>query len=176
MDTGAGIVRSTVILLLFPAILSAAELQTEHLYRLADGEQHPEATLDDANWLIGSWTGTAFGKRFEEVWNPPSAGSMVGMFKLFGDDGVSMYELMVMTIEDGTLSLKIRHFSPDFTAWEDKTEDVTLRLVRKDDDALHFGIISFYRRSDDRIDAYVLFRKGDEVFEQQLVYERTRSP
>jgi hypothetical protein len=98
------------------------------------------------------------------------------MFKLFGDDGVSMYELMVMTIEDGTLSLKIRHFSPDFTAWEDKTEDVTLRLVRKDDDALHFGIISFYRRSDDRIDAYVLFRKGDEVFEQQLVYERTRSP
>jgi hypothetical protein len=96
MDTGTGIVRSTVILLLFPAILSAAELQTEHLYRLADGEQHPEehpeATLDDANWLIGSWTGTAFGKRFEEVWNPPSAGSMVGMFKLFGDDGVSMYE------------------------------------------------------------------------------------
>jgi hypothetical protein len=42
MDTGTGIVRSTVILLLFPAILSAAELQTEHLYRLADGEQHPE--------------------------------------------------------------------------------------------------------------------------------------
>lgn len=168
--------RSSTILLLSPAVLWGAETQTEHTYRLADGEQPPEATLEDANWLVGSWTGTAFGKRFEEVWNPPSAGSMVGMFKLFGDEGVAMYELMVMTVEDGTLSLKIRHFNPDFTAWEDKTEDVTLRLVKKDDDALHFGTISFYRRSDDRIDAYVLFRKGDEVFEQPLVYERTRSP
>jgi hypothetical protein len=174
--TVTAFVRSTFVLLLSPAMLSAAEPETEHLYRLADGEQHPEATLEDANWLIGSWTGTAFGKRFEEVWNPPSAGSMVGMFKLFGDDGVAMYELMVMTVEDGTLSLKIRHFNPDFTAWEDKTEDVTLRLVKKDDDALHFGTISFYRRSDDRIDAYVLFRKGDEVFEQPIAYERTRSP
>lgn len=163
---------SPVLLFLVPAILPAAELQTEHLYRLADGEQPPEATLDDARWLAGSWTGTAFGKRFEEVWNPPSAGSMVGMFKLFGDDGVAMYELMVITVENGTLSLKIRHFHPDFTAWEDKEEDVTLRLVKKEDDALHFGIISFYRRNDDHIDAYVLFREGDNILEQPIVYER----
>ena len=160
------------MLLLVPAMLSAAEPQTEHLYRLAEGEQPPEATLEDAQWLVGSWAGTAFGKRFEEVWNPPSAGSMVGMFKLFGDDGVAMYELMVITVENGTLSLKIRHFSPDFTAWEDKDEDVTLRLAKKEDDALHFGIISFYRRDDNRIDAYVLFMDGDEAFEQPIVYER----
>lgn len=160
------------MLLLVPAMLSAAEPQTEHLYRLAEGEQPPAATLEDAQWLVGSWAGTAFGKRFEEVWNPPSAGSMVGMFKLFGDDGVAMYELMVITVENGTLSLKIRHFNPDFTAWEDKDEDVTLRLVKKEDDALHFGIISFYRRDDNRIDAYVLFMDGDEAFEQPIVYER----
>ena len=169
-------VRSIFILWLLPSILSAAEPQTEHTYRLADGEQHPAATLDDAKWMVGSWAGTAFGKRFEEVRNPPSAGSMVGMFKLFGDDGVSMYELMVMTVEDGTLSLKIRHFDPDFTAWEDKTEDVTLKLVRKDEDELHFGTISFYRRGQDRIDAYVLFGEGDDAFERPLVYERIPSP
>ena len=72
--------------------------------------------------------------------------------------------------------LVVRHFYPDFTAWEDKTEDVTLRLVKEDDDELHFGTISFYRRSEDHIDAYVLFHKDDEVFEQPLVYERVRSP
>ena len=157
---------------LFTAMLSAAELQTEHLYRLADGEHPPEATLDDAQWLVGSWTGMAFGKRFEEVWNPPSAGSMMGMFKLFGDNGVAMYELLVMTVEDGTLSLKIRHFGADFTAWEDKDEDVALRLVKKEDDALHFGTISFYRRGDDHVDAYVLFEDGDRLFEQPIVYKR----
>lgn len=146
MKWTARVLCLSLILLSLPATMLAAEPQTEHIYRLADGEPHPDASLDDASWLIGSWTGTAFGKRFEEVWNPPSAGSMVGMFKLFGDDGVSMYELMMITVEDGTLSLKIRHFNPDFTAWEDKTEDVTLRLVKKDDDALHFGMVSFYRR------------------------------
>lgn len=174
MTLPARSIRSVVILMLTPAMLLAAELQTEHLYRLADGEQHPEATLDDAHWLVGSWTGTAFGKSFEEVWNPPSAGSMVGMFKLFGDDGVSMYELMEMTVEDGTLSLKIRHFGSDFTAWEEKDEDVGLKLVKKENDALHFGTISFYRRGSDRIDAYVLFRDGDGLFERPLTYERVR--
>lgn len=165
-----------LVLLLLPGMLPAAEKQTEHTYRLAEGETHPPATLEDARWMVGSWTGTAFGKRFEEVWNPPSAGTMVGMFKLFGDDGVSMYELMVMTVEDGTLNLKIRHFGADFTAWEEKDEDVGLKLVRKEDDALHFGTLSFYRRGDDRIEAYVLFENGDELVERPIVYERLASP
>lgn len=176
MTFPARAVRSAFILMLTPAMLLAAELQTEHLYRLAEGEQHPEATLDDALWMVGSWTGTAFGKRFEEVWNPPSAGSMVGMFKLFDDDGASMYELMVMTVEDGTLNLKIRHFGADFTAWEEKDEDVGLKLVKKEDDALHFGTLSFYRRGDNRIDAYVLFRDGDGVVERPLEYRRVEQP
>ena len=164
------------VIMLLPLLLPAAEKQTEHTYRLANGERPPEASLDDARWLVGSWTGTAFGMRFEEVWNPPSAGSMVGMFKLFGDDGISMYELMVLSAEGGTLNLKIRHFNPDFTAWEEKNEDVTLPLVKKEDGALHFGQLSFYRRGEDRIDAYVLFRDGDAVTERPIVYERRPFP
>lgn len=165
-----------LVILLLPLAVLAAEKQTEHTYRLADGESHPPATLEDVEWMVGSWIGTAFGKRFEETWNPPSAGTMVGMFKLFGDDGVSMYELMVITVEDGTLSLKIRHFGADFTAWEDKDEDVGLKLVKKEDDALHFGTLSFYRRGDDRIEAYVLFEDGDELAERPIEYRRATLP
>ena len=169
--------RSPVtLLLLLPLAVFAAEKQTEHTYRLGDGEPPPPATIEDAHWMVGSWTGTAFGKRFEETWNPPSAGTMVAMFKLFGDDGVSMYELMAMTVEDGTLNLKIRHFNSDFTAWEDKDEDVGLKLVKKEDDALHFGTLSFYRRGDDRIDAYVLFEDGDKLSEQPIEYRRVQKP
>lgn len=164
------------LLLLFPFAVFAAEKQTEHTWRLADGEPPPPAALEDARWMVGSWAGTAFGKRFEETWNPASAGTMVGMFKLFDDDGVSMYELMAMTVEDGTLNLKIRHFGADFSAWEDKEEDVGLDLVRKEENALHFGMVSFYRRSDDRIDAYVLFRDGDEVVERLIEYRRVSLP
>ncbi len=150
----------------------AADLRTEHTYKLAPGESRPAATLDDAGLLVGSWTGTAFGQRFEAVWNPPSAGSMVGLFKLFGDDGVAFYELLLLSVEEGTLSLKVKHFSADFSAWEEKSDYGNFRLVRKEPDALHFGGLSFYRRGDDAIDGYIVMRNGEAVIEHHLRYER----
>ena len=152
----------------------AAEPRTEHTWQLSDGEARPAATIGDAAMLVGSWTGTAFGQRFEETWNPPSAGTMVGMFKLIGDDGVSFYELMLLTEEEGTLFLKVKHFNADFTAWEDKADYVTFKLVKKSPDELHFGGLSFYRRGDDRIDGYIVMRSGDQVTEQPLLFERAR--
>ncbi len=151
---------------------TAAEPKTEHTYQLAKGEQRPTATIEDAGWLVGSWTGTAFGQSFEEVWNPPSAGTMVGFFKLYGDDGVAFYELLLLSAEEGSLSLKVKHFNADFTAWEAKADYVDFRLVKKEDGALHFGGISFYRRGDDSIDGYIVMKNGDEVREHHLRYER----
>ncbi len=150
----------------------AVEPRTEHTFRLADGEAPPSATIDDARWLTGSWHGTAFGQRFEETWDPPSGGTMVGTFKLFDGDDVAMYELLLLKVENGTLSLKVRHFNPDFTAWEDKTEDVTFRLVKKTDNALHFSGISFYRHDDNRFDGYLVMRGKDGLREEKLTYER----
>ena len=150
----------------------SAEPRTEHTFQLSPGEERPAATIEDAGWLVGSWAGTAFGGSFEEVWNPPSAGTMVGFFKLLGDEGVAFYELLLLSVEDGTLSLKVKHFNPDFTAWEEKADYVNFRLVHKETDALHFGGISFYRRGDDEIDGYIVMRNGDEVTEHYLKYER----
>lgn len=154
------------------AVVFAAEPKTEHTYQLSEGEARPGATLEDAAWLAGSWTGTAFGKRFEEHWNPPSAGSMVGLFKLFDDEGVSMYEILLLTVDEGSLSLKVKHFNADFTAWEEKGHFVNFRLVKKEENALHFGGISFYRRDENNIDGYIVMKSGDKVTEQHLKYER----
>jgi len=150
----------------------SAEVKTEHTYQLEPGEARPAATLDDASWLVGSWSGTAFGEQFEEVWNAPSAGTMVGLFKLYGDDGVAFYEILLLSVEDGTLSLKVKHFSSEFTAWEDKEDYVNFRLVKKEDGALHFGGLSFYRRSDDSIDGYIVMRNGENTTEHHLEYKR----
>ena len=169
-------IRTCLPLVVFVASLAttacAAELRTEHTYTLASDESRPAATLDDASWLVGSWTGTAFGQRFEEVWNPPSAGTMVGLFKLFGDDGVAFYELLLLSVEEGTLSLKVKHFNADFSAWEEKPDYVNFQLVRKEPDALHFGGLSFYKRGDDAIDGYIVMRNGETVTEHHLRYER----
>ena len=93
----------------------SVEPRTEHTYQLEPGETRPAATLDDASWLVGSWSGMAFGEQFEAVWNAPSAGTMVGLFKLYGDDGVDFYEILLLSVEDGTLSLKVKH-----SGWQQK--------------------------------------------------------
>lgn len=157
---------------LLSAVSWSAEPRTEHTYGLAPDEARPAATLEDASWLVGAWSGTAFGQKFEEVWNAPSAGSMIGLFKLYGDEGVSFYELLELRVEDGTLSLKVKHFNADFTAWEEKPDFVNFQLVKVEDDALHFGGLSFYRRSDDSIDGYIVMRNDDELTEHHLQYQR----
>ncbi|MGB5354268.1 MAG: DUF6265 family protein, partial [Woeseia sp.] len=101
-----------------------------------------------------------------------SAGSMVGLFKLYGDDGVALYEIMLITVEEGVLSLKVKHFNADFSAWEEKQEHVNFRIVKVEENALHFGGLSFYRRGPDKIDGYIVMRNGDEVSEQHLQYTR----
>ena len=150
----------------------AAEPRTPHTYALGKDEAPPTATLSAAAMLVGRWEGDAFGSRFEETWNPPSGGSMVGMFKLYGPDGIAFYELMTVTVDDGALTLKVRHFNADFSAWEDKAEHVAFRLVGIEADALHFDGLSFYRLGDDELHAYLLMSSGEEVHEEKIVYQR----
>jgi hypothetical protein len=159
-------------LLLASVLASAAEPRTEHTFALSDGEERPAATLADARFLIGSWAGTAFGEKMEESWSAPTGGSMVGTFKLFDGDEPAMYELMLLTVEDGTLSLKVKHFNADFTAWEDKADYVNFKLVKLSANELHFGGISFYKRDDDHLDGYIVMRTKDGETEQHLAYKR----
>jgi hypothetical protein len=159
-------------MLLFSGVAVAQSPRTEHTFKLDDPEVRPAATLEDVAWLAGSWEGEAFGMSFEEVWNPPSAGSMVGLFKVLQGDEVSLYEIMLLVEEEGSLSLKVKHFNADFTAWEDKEEYVTFRFIKAGDNEIHFSGISFYRLSDDEMHGYLVMKNGDEIREEKLVYRR----
>lgn len=161
------------LLLLVATAVSAQSHRTEHTVQLDDPEGRPPATLADVAWMVGSWAGTAFGGEFEEVWNAPSAGSMVGMFKLIDDDEVQFYELMLMVEEKGSLSLKVKHFTPEFSAWEDKEEYITFRLVAVEENEIHFSGLSFYRRNNHTIDAFIAMRdKSGDVHEEKLIFIR----
>lgn len=164
--------RAVLILFLVSGYAAAQSSQTEHTFKLDDPGQRPTATLADVSWLVGSWSGEGFGDTFEEVWNPPSAGSMVGMFKLLKDDQVGFYELMLIVEEEGSLSFKVKHFNDDFSAWEEKKEYVDFPLVGIDDDAIHFSGLSFYRVSDGEMYAYLVIRNKQGTREEKLVYHR----
>ena len=166
-----------LLALILLASVSGVQAQsrfTEHTYRLDDPDARPPATLDAVAWIAGSWTGEAFGGTFEEAWNSPSGGSMVGMFKHLSDGKVNFYELMLFVEEGGSLSFKVRHFNTDFTAWEDKDEDVTMPFVKAEENAVHFSGISFYRISDDEMHAWLVFGSGEDLREEKLVYRRLR--
>jgi len=165
----------TLLLLLLSVLTDSALAQsqrTEHTFKLDNPDDRPPATLDDVSWLVGNWAGEAFGSKFEEAWNPPSAGSMIGFFKLLGDDGVAFYELLLLVEEEGSLSLKVKHFSADFTAWEDKENYVRFRFIKAEEDAVHFSGISFYRIDENTLHGYIVMRSGEDVREEKLVYRR----
>jgi hypothetical protein len=168
--------RFALLLTLLPGLAHAVEPRTEHTFQLSTNEAAPTAGPEVAAWLAGSWVGNAFGMTFEEVWNPPSANSMVGMFKLMNGDAVQFYELMILAMDEGRLSLKVKHFSDAFVAWEDKPDAVNFRLVAVEDNAIHFSGISFYRIDDDHIEGYIVMKTKDGVKEEKLEYRRVKNP
>ena len=174
MRTRISKVLAAVLAVALVGTASAQTAVTEHTVRLNDPESRPPATLEDVSWLVGSWTGEAFGGTFEQAWNPPSRGSMVGFFKFMGDETVGFYELLLLVEEEGSLSLKVKHFNPDFSAWEEREEYVDFRFVRADDDVSHFSGISFYRMSKNEIHAWIRMRNGDRISEEKLVYRRVK--
>ncbi|WP_223788288.1 DUF6265 family protein [Marinicella meishanensis] len=163
-----------VVLLLIPNLAWGKVPKTEHTFGLAAGADRPAASIEQVAWLAGSWQGTAFGQQFEEVWNPPSAGTMVGMFKLYSaDKGVNFYEIMLITPQDNSLSLLVKHFTADFVSWESKEDHVNFKLVAIEDDAIHFSGLSFYRINDQEMHAYLAMRKSDgSVKEEKLLFKR----
>lgn len=87
-----------------------------------------DPTIRDLSWMAGRWAGTMFGKPAEEHWTRPSAGAMVGMYRLGGAGDRPIYELMLIEQEDDGLVLRLRHFSAGFA--EIDPEPLVLRLKR----------------------------------------------
>jgi len=150
------------------------EKLTEHTFRLQDSEQGQKADIKAVSWLVGAWHGNAFGDLFEETWNPPSGGTMVGMVKFLEDGKPNFYELMLITEENDSLVLKVKHFSSDFSAWEEKPDYVSFPLVKIEPDAIHFSGLSYYRQKNGSIIAYLAMKRGDEYKEERLIYKPTK--
>lgn len=122
----------------------AQERMTEHTFRLADGGASPAATLAQMKWLQGRWTGKALGGEVEEVWGAAQAGAMLGTFRLVRDGKPVFYEFMMLVEEQGSLVMRLKHFNPDLTGWEEKDQSEEFRLVAIEDNAVHFDGLSMH--------------------------------
>ena len=105
----------TVVTLL--AGLCVAPLAAQETRVGPPGFESPPATIADATWLTGQWSGTGIGgAEAHESWLGPSGTTMVGTFVQETADGSIMFtEHMYLMEQDGSLVVKLKHFNPDLT-------------------------------------------------------------
>lgn len=109
------------------------------------GFESPPATVGDAAWLVGQWSGTGIGgAEAHESWLTPSGDTMVGTFvQETAAGGIQFTEHMYLMEQDGSLVVKLKHFNPDMTGWEDKEGMVTFRLLAAEPCALYFHALTY---------------------------------
>lgn len=171
--------RSLLVVSCLVLAIHSAPAQTErtaHTVRRDDGAPLAKATLADAAWLVGHWTGEALGGTVEEIWVPAAGGSMLGMFRLIADDRARFYELFALVEVDGGLVLKLKHFHADMTGWEDKDTTVDFALVAHTPDELRFDGMTIRREGPDALTIHLAMRGKDGVDREEILrYRRVGS-
>ena len=148
---------------------------TKNTLKLAEGAAGEKVTISDAAWLAGSWRGTGLGGFSEETWSQPEGGAMVGTYRLIKDDKPVFYEMMWLLETEGTLTLRLKHFNPDLTGWEEKDKSVDFKFVKKDGKRLYFSGLTFEQASKNKLNIYLALKQRDGSLKEE-VFKMQRGP
>jgi Domain of unknown function (DUF6265) len=86
-------------------------------------------TLADFSFIMGSWRADWNGGVGEEHWSTASGDSMMGTFRFVKDGKGRFYELMLIEqTRDGPV-LRLKHFNPGLSGWEDKAQVYSFHLA-----------------------------------------------
>jgi hypothetical protein len=143
-------INKSAIFLLLVFLFSINGLSQEVLY-LDQEHAAGKGSIRDLDWISGYWTGSGLGGECEELWLPPKDNSMVGTFRFMMDGKLIFSEYMLMIEEEGMLSLKIKHFNRDLTAWEEKEDWTVFRFIKSESQTAYFNGITFHRIEDELI-------------------------
>ena len=117
-------------------------------------------SIEDFAWLAGHWRGEGLGGLCEEIWSRPLAGTMMGSFRLVVDDEVVFYEIMVLGPDEEGMALKVKHFSKEFVAWEDKDGAVRFGLESVKPNEASFSGLTM-KRDGNKLDLRISMRSAD---------------
>ncbi len=155
-----------VALAMAPA-LKAQEQHTPHTKKLGAGQLAPPARVQDMAWIAGHWVGEGMGGQSEEMWGPVSLGRMLGTFTQSENGNPIFHELMVVMVVDGRLVVRLKHFNPDLTAWEEKDRFIDFPFVAKTTDAMYFRGLTYQRVGRDAMTIYVAMREKDGTLHEE---------
>ena len=157
-------------LLLAAATAWAQAAASDNTLRLGEEGVSPPAKIGDVAWLAGYWRGEGLGGAVEEIWSLPSGDRMQGIFTLAREGAPVFSEAMQLVEEEGSLLLKVKHFTPDFVAWEEKEDHVRFRLVKLAENEAYFSGLTFRRKGDELV-IYIVLTSGETSTEHELRLE-----
>jgi hypothetical protein len=129
-------------------------------------------TIDSASWLAGRWVGEGLGGQVEESWAPAAGGQMVGYFQLVKGGKPSFYEILLLDVQPGGLRMRVKHFNPDFTAWEDKAVWHSFEPVSVTPDVISFKGLTVARSGDDLLITVTMKAKDGTIAHHPLRLKR----
>ena len=129
-------------------------------------------TIDSASWLAGRWVGEGLGGQVEETWAPAAGGQMVGYFQLVKGGKPSFYEILLLDAQPGGLRMRVKHFNPDFTAWEDKAVWHSFEPVSVTPDVISFKGLTLARSGDELLITVTLKAKDGTITNHPLKLKR----
>ena len=131
--------------------------------------QSLDQTVDDLAWLSGYWVGTGLGGDVEELWSRPKNGKMVCAFRYDAGDQLVFTEHVTMTNTKSGVSMLVKHFSADFTSWEESAEYVDFPLIKIEGTTAYFDGCTI-SRDEDHLDIYVMIEQDGVASEEAFSY------
>lgn len=161
-------IYTLVLIVAFSLTVAAQVKNTENTVKLADGQTSAKATIADISWLAGAWSGTGLGGISEEVWSKANNGVMVGTYRLIIDNKPIFYEMMWMMEREGSLVLRLKHFSPELVGWEEKDKTVDFKFVDRVGDRMRFSGLTFEKIGDKKLNIYLALRQKDGTLKEEI--------
>lgn len=160
------IIFNIILIGFFSIQTSNAQItNTENTLKLTSPKNQQKATIKSLIWLAGSWSGVGFGAECEEVWSLPKANAMMGMFQMFKDGKILIYEFIQIIEENGSLVLKLKHFNSNLSGWEDKDVTVDFPLIKIEGTTAWFDGLT-YKREGNILKAWVSIKQKDDTLEE----------
>lgn len=133
-------------------------LADESLPRQGLPTQPISAKIQDLEFFAGHWQGTRGETWVEEWWSLAKDNVMMGSFRMHSKGKLTFTESMRLTEDAGTITMGIKHFSTDFSGWEEKNELTSFALTE-----IKVGRAVFHQKDEKGSRWIVYVRKGDEM-------------
>jgi hypothetical protein len=141
----------------------------------------PSLDLQQLQWMTGAWVGSIDGDRIEEHWSSGDGDTLMGMFRWLKDEGVYLYEFMLISKSELGVTLQIKHFRPDFVGWEEKDVSTTFYFQTLEGQTITFDngkygdtnrVLQYTLTEDGQMISTVISSVSGEPSRYEFIYSR----